>query len=116
MAKRSPIEATLEDLPYQALETEQGGVKIYQTAITCAVNEELGEEWQKHLGETERHVEILQGVLEAFGLDSAARTPSREVVGGIGDALVASMQRAKINLLPEQAEIVACEPQPPRPQ
>lgn len=109
MAKQSPVETALEDLLYQALETEQGGVKVYQTAVTCAVNEELGEEWQKYLEETERHVEVLKGVLEAFGLNPAARTPSREIVGGIGEALVASMRKAKATLTPEQAEIVACE-------
>ena len=26
------------ELLYQALETEQGGVKVYQTALRCAVN------------------------------------------------------------------------------
>ncbi len=109
MAKKSPTEATLEDLLYQALETEQGGVKVYGTAITCAVNSDLQEEWQKYLEETQGHVEVLIGVLEAFGLDPAARTPSRDVVGGIGDALVASMQKAQATLTPEQAEIVACE-------
>jgi len=31
----------LEELLYQALETEQGGIQIYETAIRCAVNEDL---------------------------------------------------------------------------
>ena len=35
----------VNELLYQALETELGGVEIYTTAIQCAVNEELKEEW-----------------------------------------------------------------------
>lgn len=109
MAKNQPIDATLEDLLYQALETEQGGIKVYSTAITCALSEDLSEEWQEYLEETERHEQILRGVLEDFGLNPAARPPSRDVVGGIGQALVASMELAKATLTPEQTELVACE-------
>lgn len=36
MAKKSLIEATLVDLLCQALETEQGGVTLYEAAITRA--------------------------------------------------------------------------------
>ena len=31
----------LHELLFQAIETEQGGVQIYRTAIECAVNDEL---------------------------------------------------------------------------
>ena len=37
------------ELLYQALETELGGVEIYTTALTCAVNENLKKEWQEYL-------------------------------------------------------------------
>jgi rubrerythrin len=37
----------VEELLYQALETELGGVQVYKTAIRCAENEELKEEWEK---------------------------------------------------------------------
>ena len=33
--------AQVEELLYQALETELGGVKVYEMAISCAVNEDL---------------------------------------------------------------------------
>lgn len=29
----------LNELLYQALETEQGGVQVYETALRCVVNE-----------------------------------------------------------------------------
>lgn len=109
MAKKSPIESALEDLLYQALETEKGGIKVYETAITCAVNPDLKEEWTEYLDETRKHVQVLLGVFQSFGLDPEMRPPSRDIVGGIGEALVASMKKAKATLSPAQAEIVACE-------
>jgi hypothetical protein len=36
----------LEELLYQGLETELGGVLVYEAAVRCAINEELKEEWQ----------------------------------------------------------------------
>lgn len=109
MAKKPPIETILEDLIYQALETEQGGIRIYETAISCALNDDLQSEWKKYLEETRQHEDALLGVLEAFGLDINARPPSRDIVKGIGEALLASMKNARATLTPEQAEIVACE-------
>ena len=109
MAKKAPNEDALVDLLYQALQTEQGGIKIYETALTCAVNEDLRKEWQEYLDETRHHEEVLTGVLKEFGLDPDAPFPSRPIVGGIGDALVAAMKKAKATLTAEQAELVACE-------
>jgi len=97
------------DLLYQALETEQGGIKVYETAITCALNDDLREEWEKYLAETRRHEEILLGLLGSFGLDPETRTPGREVVAGIGAALVEAMEKAKATATPAQAQLVACE-------
>jgi len=34
----------LHELLYQALETEQGGIKVYTTALKCALNEDLSKE------------------------------------------------------------------------
>jgi rubrerythrin len=109
MAKKNLLSATLIDLLYQALETEQGGIKVYETAVQCAVNEDLREEWQKYLEETRNHERILLGVFSQLGLDPQQRPPSREVVAGIGAALVAAMQQAQAAGTPEQAELTACE-------
>jgi rubrerythrin len=109
MAKKSALSPTLVDLLYQALETEQGGIKVYETAITCALNDDLREEWQEYLDETRNHEKVLLGVFSQLGLDPAARPPSRDIVGGIGEQLVTAMQQAKAEGTPEQAELVACE-------
>jgi rubrerythrin len=109
MAKQSPVQPILEDLLYQALETEQGGIRIYEAAISCAVNDDLREEWSGYLDETRTHEKVLLGVFESFGLNPDHQPPSRHIVAGIGEALVASMSRAKRELSAEQAELVACE-------
>jgi hypothetical protein len=99
----------LEELLYQALETEQGGIKVYETAITCAVNDDLRKEWSEYLEETKTHENVLLNVFESLGLDPEVRTPGRQVVGHIGDALVEAMKMAKAAGDPAAAELVACE-------
>jgi ferritin-like metal-binding protein YciE len=99
----------LQELLLQALEHERGGVEVYSTAVECAVNADLKEEWQKYLGETKHHVEILEGVFEAMGLDTEQESPGRGIVRDLGQALVRAMQTAQQAGKPEAAELVACE-------
>src|SRR5262245_28917631 len=99
----------LDELLFQALETEIGGVRIYETAISCAVNDSLREEWEKYLEETRHHVELVQGILQQVGLDPASETPGRGVVRHLGEAMVLAMEKAKAAGKPAAAEIVAAE-------
>jgi hypothetical protein len=99
----------LKQLLYEALETELGGVKVYERAIQCAVNEELKTEWKEYLDQTTNHVKIIRGMFEKLGLDPEAETPGREVVRHIGQSLVKAMEMAQQSGKPEAAEIVAAE-------
>lgn len=99
----------LQELLYQALETELGGVVIYETALTCAVNGDLKTEWQGYLDETRHHVELVQGMFQELGLDTGMETPGRAVVRHIGEALVMAMEKAKSAGIPAAAELVAAE-------
>ena len=99
----------LNQLLYEALETEMGGVQVYKTAIRCAVNEELKEEWEEYLQQTEKHVEIVRDLCQKFGLDPQAETPGRKVVRHIGESLVKAMEMALGAGNPEAAQIVAAE-------
>ncbi len=65
------------ELLYQALETEKGGVEVYTTALKCAVNDELKEEWQEYLEQTTNHVKVVSDLLNTMGLDLEAETPGR---------------------------------------
>jgi len=97
------------DLLYQALETEKGGVQVYVTALRCAVNKDLRDEWNKYLEQTKNHVQILSGVLNALELDPDTETPGRKVVRYIGASLVKAMEMALRSADPQSAQIVAAE-------
>jgi rubrerythrin len=87
-------DAQVTELMYQALETELGGVQVYKTALRCTVNEDLREEWQGYLEETENHVRIVSDVFAELDLDPEMETPGRAVVRFKGEALVTAMQMA----------------------
>lgn len=93
----------VDELLYQSLETEIGGVEVYKNAVHVAVNEDLKEEWQKYLAETENHVVIVNKVFEQLGLDPTVETSGRQVVRHKGEALVAAMQMAMQAGPPEAA-------------
>ena len=99
----------VSELLYQALETEKGGVEVYTTALRCAVNEDLKEEWEKYLEQTTNHVEVVSGLLETMGLDIETETPGRKVVRHIGQSLVKAMEMALSSGKPEAAQVVAAE-------
>jgi rubrerythrin len=103
--KREELNALL----YEALETEQGGIKVYETAVKCAVNEDLKKEWEEYLEQTRSHEQIVRRVFDALGLDPQTETPGRQVVRHIGQALVKAMEMAREAGKPEAAQIVAAE-------
>jgi len=99
----------LNELLFQALETELGGVQVYTTAVECAVNPDLKEEWEKYLDQTRVHVRIVQELITELGLDPDTETAGRKVVRHQGEALVKAMQMAQEAGDPAAAEIVAAE-------
>ena len=100
----------VKELLYQMLETELGGVQIYTTALECVVNDELEEEWNTYLAQTQRHVETVRELIVDLGLDPDTETPGRQVVRHIGESLVEAMRLALASGgTPEAAELVACE-------
>ena len=99
----------VRELLYQALETELGGVEVYTTALKCVENEDLKEEWEKYLDQTENHVQIVQDVLTRLGLDPNEETPGRQVVRTIGESLVSAMELALSEGEPGAAQLVAAE-------
>jgi hypothetical protein len=99
----------LHALLYEALETEKGGVLIYETALRCAINDDLIEEWQEYLSQTRNHVQILISVLQKLGLNPDQETPGRTVVRHSGLSLVKTIRIASMAGKPQAAEVVAAE-------
>ena len=100
----------LDELLLQALETELGGVQVYETALQCATRDDLKREWTEYLAQTRDHVRVLREVLDQLGLDPDDDTPGRQVVRHIGQSLVMAMTMAlNSGGSPEAAELVAAE-------
>jgi hypothetical protein len=97
------------ELMYQWLETEIGGVQLYETAIECAINEDLKEEWEKYHQQTQQHVEIVTNAVTQLGFDPDEETPGRAVVRHIGESLVKAIQMAQSEGTPAAAQLVAAE-------
>lgn len=109
MKENNLIPSHVTELLYQALETEKGGVQIYTTALRCAVNPDLKEEWQKYLEQTKNHVQILNDTLSSLGLALETETPGRKIVRHIGVSLVKAIEMALKGGDPKSAQIVAAE-------
>jgi rubrerythrin len=99
----------VNELLLEALETEKGGVQIYETAIRCVLNEDLKEEWEEYLEQTRKHVSTLESVCGEIEIDSTEETPGRKIVRHIGSSLVQAMSMALQNGNRETAEVVAAE-------
>jgi hypothetical protein len=98
----------LEELLYQSLETERGGVQVYENAVQCAQNDDLRKEWNEYLDQTRHHEVVMLRVLDAFGLEAETETPGRQIVRSKAAALVSSMQSA-LQADPSAAQLVAAE-------
>ena len=102
-------EQQFKELLLQSLEHERGGVKIYTTAIGCAIREDLREEWNHYLDQTRQHVEALTEVCEAMDIDPFTTTPGTQIVKANGTALVHAMDQARASANEVAAQIVAAE-------
>jgi hypothetical protein len=99
----------VHELALQLLETELGGVQIYEHAIRCALNGDLRREWQEYLEQTRSHVQTARDLCESLGLDPDAETPGRTVLRHIAESLVQAIEQARAAGDPEAAQLVACE-------
>ena len=99
----------VKELMLQALEHEMGGTKVYQTALKCVVNEDLKEEWEEYLEQTEKHVQVLHDACLQLEIDPEEQTPGRKITRDIGMSLVAAMEAALGTGDKEMAECVAAE-------
>lgn len=99
----------LQELLLQALETEEGGVRVYETALRCALNETLKAEWREYLEQTKQHVRIVRDVMDQLGLDIGKESPGRLIVREKGAALITAMERALEAGDRSAAQLVAAE-------
>ena len=103
------VSPQLKELLLQSLTHERGGVLVYRTALECALNSQLRDEWESYLDQTANHVAILTRLCQSLGLDPGERTPGCDVVQDTGKALVLAMKKALASGNTTAAELVACE-------
>ncbi|MEK8089063.1 hypothetical protein [Thermithiobacillus plumbiphilus] len=99
----------LEELLYQGIETELGGIKVYEKALAASVTPEFRKEMGEYLEQTREHERIYRDMFANLGLDPERMTPGREVVRAKTDALVKSIDMAIEGAGPGGAELVAAE-------
>lgn len=99
----------MNELLLQSLEHEKGGIQVYETALECAINEDLHEEWTKYLEETRTHERTLREVCEKLEIEADQDTPGRQIVRMLGESLVQAMKKAQSAGNPEAAQLVAAE-------
>lgn len=99
----------VNELLLQSLTHEKGGVLVYQTALKCVVDEELQEEWEKYLDETETHVQILTKACEQLGIDTEYPSSGCKIVEHLGNALVQAMEKSLNQGDFAATQLVACE-------
>lgn len=109
MKRKAGNARQIKELLYQALETEIGGLAVYETAVSCAVNEDLKKEWLGYLEETRTHRRVLLTVFEQLKLDPEAKSPGRDVVRHLGESLVRAMKMAVNAGDADAAQLVATE-------
>ncbi|MCG7324753.1 hypothetical protein [Achromobacter sp. ACRQX] len=109
MKRKAGNARQIKELLYQALETEIGGLAIYETAVSCAINEDLKKEWLGYLEETRTHRRVLLTVFEQLKMDPQAKSPGRDVVRHLGESLVRAMKMAINAGDPAAAQLVATE-------
>lgn len=107
--KNKLSETQITELLCQALETERGGIQIYERAVCAVQNEELRAEFSHYLKQTRQHEAILTELFTKIGLDTETSTPGREVVALLGKSLAQAIDQATANAGPVGAELVACE-------
>jgi hypothetical protein len=103
------IDEQLNLFVLEMLETEEAGVDLYEKALECILNEDLHEEFEKYLEQTQNHVRILTDLCETLGIDPGAETPGRLVVAHLGQSLVATISVAQGGGDPVATELVAAE-------
>lgn len=109
MMRKLPESLHTQELLYQALETELGGVRIYVSALPCAMNEDLHEEWETCLAHTRLHRDLLLDAFNRLGLDPETQTVGRQVAAFQGKSLLRAIELTYLAGDPVAAQITAAE-------
>ena len=97
----------LADFLRQAYAVEQEGAEIYEAALRGLEDEELRDEWDRHLEWTRERAGIVRELLEDLDLDPAVETPARLAVRQLSETFAGAMNSARACGVPGGVQLVA---------
>jgi rubrerythrin len=90
-SSRQPISMKwLNDFLSEMLAVEEGGIKLYQKALDELQHEELRDKLEEFHEETQRHVELVQEMMEAAGMDLEQKSPGAEAAEHKAEGLLST--------------------------
>lgn len=99
----------LEELLLQSLEHERGSVDIYQTAIRCALRDDLKDDWTRYISHARHHELVLTELCRKLSLNPEQMTPGREVARYLGESLISAIGLAHETAGEREAQLTACK-------
>jgi rubrerythrin len=90
-SSRQPISMKwLKDFLSEMLAVEEGGIKLYQKALDELQHEELRDKLEEFHEETQRHVELVQEMMEAAEMDPEQKSPGAEAAEHKAEGLLST--------------------------
>ncbi|MBF6569396.1 MAG: ferritin-like domain-containing protein [Candidatus Binataceae bacterium] len=86
----APNPQFLKDFISQMLAVEQGGVKLYERALSELAHEELRDQLETFRAQTEHHVELCEEMLRASGAEDDYLSPEAEAAEYKAEGLIST--------------------------
>ncbi len=99
----------LKKLLLQSVEHERGSVDIYQTALKCALRQDLKDDWTRRLAHTRERELMLTELCRKLAINPEEMTSGREINKYLGESLISAIQLAHESSPPADAQLIACE-------
>ena len=107
---RRPLSQTwLNDFLSEMLAVEEGGIKLYEKALDELQHEELRDKLEEFHEETQRHVELVQEMMEAAGVAPEHKSPGAEAAEHKAEGLLSTEVEEELRDLNNIENLVLAE-------
>jgi rubrerythrin len=109
-ASKNPIsQEWFNDFLSEMLAVEEGGQKLYQKALDELQHDELRDKLEEFHEETQRHIELVQELMEAAGVDESHKSPGAEAAEQKAQGLLSVEVEEKLRDLNNIENLVLAE-------
>jgi rubrerythrin len=91
------------------LAVEEGGIKLYEKALDELQHEELRDKLEELHEETQRHVELVQEMMQAAGIDADHKSPGAEAAEHKAEGLLSTEVEEELRDLNNIENLVLAE-------